>query len=84
MRRFAVVAMITLIAATAALEGWSHRAAGAFGIGDKLFSGEAMAKLQAELGDGADEVPFVQIGDKVIDSDDEARQAATNFAAYVS
>lgn len=56
--------------------GWSHRAICGFGIGDKLFEGS--------FDDGDDYTPFVQHGRQTITTLDEARQAAVNFAEYVS
>jgi len=56
--------------------GWSHRAIADFGIGDKLF--------EANWPEATDETPFVKHGSKTIVTLDEARQAAVNFAAYVS
>lgn len=54
--------------------GWSHRGMCSFGIGDRLF--------EAEYGD--DETPLVQHGEYTIEYLEEARQAAVNFAEYVS
>jgi hypothetical protein len=57
--------------------GWSHRGICGFGIGDQLFD--------VEYTDGVtDETPFIERGSKVIETLDEARQAASNFAEYVS
>lgn len=56
--------------------GWSHRAICGFGIGDNLFD---------EFYPGADEhTPFAKHGSKPIETLDEARQAASNFAESVS
>jgi hypothetical protein len=56
--------------------GWSHRGICGFGIGDMLF---------IEFLEGAtDSTPFVAHGTKVIETLREARQAAINFADYVS
>lgn len=56
--------------------GWSHRGICGFGIGDKLFE---------ELVEGADDhTPFVEHGHKTIETLDEARQAASNFAESIS
>lgn len=56
--------------------GWSHRGICGFGIGDMLFE---------EFLEGADDhTPFIAHGSKVIETLDEARQAAVNFADYVS
>ena len=56
--------------------GWSHRAIVGFGVGDKLFE---------ERFEGAtDETPFVRHGDITIESMEQARQAASNFADYVA
>ena len=56
--------------------GWSHRGICGFGIGDRLFE---------EMFEGADDhTPFIAHGRKVIETLDEAREAAVNFADYVS
>ena len=56
--------------------GWSHRAIQGFKAGDMLFE---------ENFPGADEsTPFRLHGRKVITTDADARQAAVNFASYVS
>jgi hypothetical protein len=54
--------------------GWSHRAICSFGIGDKIF--------EACYGD--DHTPFIQHGKVTIETLDQAKQAAINFAEYVS
>lgn len=54
--------------------GWSHRAICGFGIGDKLFD--------QDFGD--DRTKFSEHGRKVIKNLEEAKQAAKNFAEYVS
>lgn len=54
--------------------GWSHRAIFGFGIGDKLFLEDY----------GDEETPFSDHGSTVIENLDQAKQAAINFAAYVS
>ena len=79
--------------------GWSHRAIQRFGIGDKLFvenfklSKTALSKdneyrkkfKDAECADYIEDVvPFREHGYKTIETLDEARQAAVNFANYVS
>lgn len=54
--------------------GWSHRAICAFGIGDKLFEEDF----------GNDHTLFTEHGEKTIETLDEARIAAVNFASSVS
>jgi hypothetical protein len=54
--------------------GWSHRAICGFGIGDKIF----------EENFGNDQTPFIKHGRKVIKTLADAKQAAINFAKYVS
>lgn len=56
--------------------GWSHRAIAGFEIGDRLF--------EADWSEATDETPFVQHGPETIENLEQARQAAVNFAAYVS
>lgn len=54
--------------------GWSHRCLCEFGIGDKIFD--------AAWGD--DHTPFTEHGQVTIETLEQAKQAATNFADYVS
>lgn len=54
--------------------GWSHRALCAFGIGDKIF--------EEDFGD--DNTPYNQHGAVTIETLEDARQAAANFARSVS
>lgn len=54
--------------------GWSHRAICGFGIGDKVF--------EERYGD--DYTPFVEHGHRTIETLEDAREAAVNFAGYVS
>lgn len=54
--------------------GWSHRAICGFGIGDKIFEEDF----------GTDKTKFVEHGSKTIKTLDDAKQAAKNFARYVS
>jgi hypothetical protein len=54
--------------------GWSHRAIVGFKIGDKIF----------EEGFGNDKTKFIEHGSKTIKTLDDAKQAASNFAKYVS
>jgi hypothetical protein len=54
--------------------GWSHRAKCCFGLGDRIFDPDY----------GDDTTPYVSHGDKEISSLDDMRQAAINFAKYVS
>lgn len=62
--------------------GWSHRAACPFGLGDKIFD----AKLLGNVGDENEwsDVPFPKVGTIDIETLDQAKQAALNFAEYVS
>lgn len=56
--------------------GWSHRAICGFGIGDQLYE---------ELFEGAtDATPFIRHGDVTIETLDQARLAAVNFADAMS
>jgi hypothetical protein len=54
--------------------GWSHRAMASFGLGDRIF--------EEDYGD--DKTLFTQHGPVVIKTLDQAKQAAINFADYVS
>lgn len=54
--------------------GWSHRSMCGFGIGDRIF----------EVGYGDADTLFTEHGKVRIKSLDQARQAAVNFADYVS
>jgi len=56
--------------------GWSHRARCRFRVGDRLF--------REDFPSQTDNLPFIEWGDVVIQSEDQAREAACNFAAYVS
>lgn len=56
--------------------GWSHRAICGFGVGDMLFE-ETMPGAN-------DHTPFVEHGTIRIETMEQARQAAANFASYVS
>ena len=56
--------------------GWSHRAIVAFGIGDKLF--------EEYWPEATEHTPFVEHGAITIEQLKQARQAAVNFAEYVS
>lgn len=56
--------------------GWSHRAICGFALGDKLFE---------EFYPGADDhTPFIAHGSKIIETMEDAKQAAMNFAESVS
>ena len=55
--------------------GWSHRALCGFGIGDKLFE---------EHYTDDDSCPYVQHGEITIETVEQAKQAAINFARSVS
>lgn len=54
--------------------GWSHRAMVGFGIGDKIFEEDF----------GTDSTPYVKHGTITIETLDQARESAANFARYVS
>lgn len=54
--------------------GWSHRAIFGFGIGDKIF--------EAEFGN--DHTSFAEHGSVTIETLEQAHQAASAFAEYVS
>ena len=54
--------------------GWSHRALCSFGLGDKIF--------EEDYGD--DQTPFSQHGKIAVEDLSQAKQAAINFAEYVS
>lgn len=54
--------------------GWSHRAICGFGLGDKIF--------EEKFGD--DNTKFTQHGKETIKNLEQAKQAASNFAGYVS
>lgn len=54
--------------------GWSHRAMGGFGLGDRIFEQEY----------GNMDTLFTEHGAVQIVNLDQARQAAVNFADYVS
>lgn len=64
--------------------GWSHRGAQSFGIGDMLYSEEAHHKLYEQDESLAEITPFIKIGFKKIETLEEARQAAYNFALSIS
>lgn len=54
--------------------GWSHRAIVGFGIGDMIFDEDFECD---------DNTPFVRHGSRRIETKEDARQAAVNFAEYV-
>lgn len=54
--------------------GWSHRAIAGFKIGDKIF--------EEDFGNG--DTKFTQHGSKTIKNLNDAKQAAINFAKYIS
>ena len=70
--------------------GWSHRAMLGFEIGDKLFDenwvGDGMSDERDEFGFliSMDNVKFIERGGIVIQSLNQAKQAAINFSDYVS
>lgn len=53
--------------------GWSHRAITGFSIGDKIF--------EADFGDG--KTHFTKHGHVTIETKEQARQSAINFAEYI-
>jgi len=57
--------------------GWSHRAICVFTTGDKLFN-------EKEYGGMTEDTPFVKGGSVTIRNMDQAKEAAMNFAEYVS
>ncbi len=56
--------------------GWSHRSIVAFGIGNKLF--------EEYWRPATEHTPFVEHGGVTIESVEQARQAAVNFAEYIA
>lgn len=62
--------------------GWSHRAVGGFGIGDKIFEADWNPDDLEEK--ELDKIPFDKHGRITIKNMKQAKQAATNFAEYVS
>lgn len=54
--------------------GWSHRAIAGFGIGDMIFEEDFECD---------DNTPFIKHGSKRIETKNDARQAAINFAEYI-
>lgn len=54
--------------------GWSHRAKACFGLGDKVFEEDF----------GGDHTIFTEHGTETIETCDQAKQSALNFARYVS
>lgn len=61
--------------------GWSHRAMCKFKIGDKLFDPDWKGNHTDEE---LDKMSFTDRGPKTIETMEEAKQAAINFARYVS
>ena len=63
--------------------GYSHRAICGFGIGNKLFDAEWNddGKLSEEE---VEKLKFVERGSITIKNNEQAREAASNFAKYVS
>ena len=56
--------------------GWSHRACAHFGIGDMLFEADLIGTSRYKG------LPVQRIGHKTIETLDEAKEAAQNFAHY--
>ncbi len=63
--------------------GWSHRAVHGFGIGDKLFDAN-WKPSEGATEEEIDKISFIKRGEKTIKNIEQAKQAATNFAEYVS
>lgn len=64
--------------------GWSHRAIVGFTIGDMLFEEDCLNPESPKHIEGADDMPYVKLGHTKIETEEQARQAAMNFANYVS
>ncbi|BCG50149.1 hypothetical protein [Ralstonia phage RP13] len=62
--------------------GWSHRGYCGFGIGDKIFDASLLPESISDTNEWSD-VPFNQLGTKDIESLDDAKIAAQNFAEYI-
>lgn len=62
--------------------GYSHRAAVTFKLGDKLFESGWIPESGYESTRAT--TPFIKHGYKTIETLDEAKQAALNFAKYIS
>lgn len=67
------VASIGFIAKEQRWAGWSHRAMCSFGIGDRLFEADY----------GTEDTLFTEHGPSVIETLEQAKTAASNFAHYV-
>lgn len=61
--------------------GWSHRALMSFGIGGRIFE-ERFGRSFSDK--KRDSIPFVKHGYRTIKTLEEAKEAAKNFANYVS
>jgi len=59
--------------------GWSHRAVCGFDKGDKIFDSKYVKE-----GADMDDMPFIERGEEVIKTDEDAKKAAKNFANYMS
>jgi len=59
--------------------GWSHRARVGFGTGDYIFE-----ELQPDGTNYPDDTLYTQHGTKIIETFEEARLSAINFAKYIS
>lgn len=64
--------------------GFSHRAAQVFKIGDMLYTEDAHAKLYEKSTKLGESTLYKDIGEKRIETLEEARQAAYNFSRSVS
>ena len=73
--------------------GWSHRAIQSFGLGDKIFeerfnsSKMCRSCKKGEACEGRpcpSSIPFREHGRRTVKTDADAKQAATNFANYIS
>lgn len=61
--------------------GWSHRSMCGFKKGDKLFTENYKSNIPE---DQRDKIPFIKHGRTTIKNNKQAKQAAINFARYVS
>lgn len=68
--------------------GWSHRASASFGLHDAKFNENATVEDTFELYGiqypNIDMVPFNKRGFDICETDEECKQAAINFAQYIS
>ena len=62
--------------------GWSHRAAAMFGVGDMLFDESLLDESRPDYAKWGN-TTFDKVGTIKITTDEQARQAAANFACHV-